>query len=399
MPTRPTTLRLFLDHCPAALEHYDRNEPIDRSHPVRFGVGTAAHEVLYAMGTALDVDALCVRLMASGRTGEDAEGPLAPDDVLEGRALAEAWVASDVWAIEDGIAERTSPLATDGAQFEVPRAFSAGWDPVPWDHPTCDRRTRTDYVSRHDEHGAIVVTVRDYKSSWQDTETALDSLQRRFQAVAAWKSHPDAACLRLEVANLRRRAIYRRTIWLDADGEATLSRWASELELVILAATTTDRRPRPGAGCSSCPYVGRCDAARALAAADDATDPGSVARRYLAATATATADRATLHTWAVAGPVDAGGLAVGIESRTSLRPRQGLTRASLDAYLARAGIELDANAINAITGWIATVGEPGISMARKMAKILPKDRRAAWLAEWCTEVRRPWFFVRDGGEG
>jgi len=398
MPTRPTTLRLFVNHCPAALDHYDRNLPIDRSHPVRFGVGTAAHEVLYTMGTGGDVNELCRRLMATGRGGEDAEGPLAPQDVLEGRALAEAWIASDVWALEDGAAEKVAPLPIEGAQFEVPRAFTAQWEPVPWNDPTCDRRTRIDYESAHEEHGAIVVTVRDYKSSWAATEGQLDALQRRFQAVAAWKSNPGAACIRLEVANIRRRVIYRRTIWLDEEGERTLAQWAADLELVIQAANSTDRRARPGAHCYKCPYVGRCDAARALAAADTATEPEDVARRYLAATAIAKADAATLRTWAEAGPIDAGGYVVGMQSKTALRPRQGLTRAALDAYLVEAGIELDATAENAIAGWISSIGEPGITMARKMAKVLPKDRRAEWLAEWCTEETRARFSVSSGGE-
>ncbi len=278
MSHRPTTMQLYLDHCPRAVDHYERGTPQNRDI---FTVGTVAHEILFAIGQGMPIEPIVASLIATGRTGDDSEGPMRPDAVFEGRDLALAW-------------SEAHPIP-DGAFFEYAFAFDGDWKPCAWDQARF--RTRVDVVHRRTEededgHDIQDLVITDYKSAWPATETELDTLQRRAQAVSGWLSWGDEiGSITIAVANLRRRQVFERVIPLDEEGVALLQQWQRDLEVVMDAIDVREpdgQRPaRPGARCGGCPYAASCEPARDLLARHGASDTADVVRRYIAARALA----------------------------------------------------------------------------------------------------------------
>lgn len=390
---RPTTLALVLKNCPKALDHYDSGVPIDRQVPYRFDVGTVAHEVLYALGMRRDVDDLCRRLVVEGRSGDDAEGPIHPDDVAEGRAVAEGWVERDRPTLEGAEVIMTPPIPApeDDAAYEHPFSFDRDWNPVPWEEAY--RRTRIDLRLRQDEGDedveAVVVTVRDYKSNWHATEEngELRTLQRKFQAVCAREETPNAAAIRVEVANLRTRKIYARTIWMDEEGNALLDRWKKEIEAAE-AVADGPRTARPGGRCLQCRYVPRCEAAqaflRSVVPGADGVSPDDVLRAWVVAKEQAKALEALAKSMTKGGVATVDGVSVGPVATRSVSPRPGFALDAMSTFLGRIGVEVDESLRNALASWVNETGEPGITLAKKMAKAAlghraPKTDLADWI--------------------
>lgn len=379
---RPTTLQLMLRHCPAAIDHYEAGHPQDRRV---FGAGTAAHEFLHALGEGRDLQALAVRLMSAGRTGIDAEPPLSPDAVIEGRDLALAFV------------ER-HPLPA-GAYHEQRYAFDASWQPVDQDPYAATRIDRVEVEADEDEDGfaSTTVVVTDYKSAWPATETELDTLQRRFQAVCAWLTYPEATHLRLQVANLRRREVYARTVTLDEDGHALLERWRDDITALCQAADVRPRIATPSPGCATCPWVGRCEAARNAGwfAPDDATLL-TAAAQFGAAKGLARAAEDTLRELTTDGPVVVGSWEVGAKAGKGREVRPTALVAAVATWLERSHVPLDPEqraALEALCGGLEVPVKLGEALARALHPRKPE--REAWLAEHVDEVVRPTWGVRQ----
>ena len=398
-PHRPTTLQAVTKWCPHAGTLSESDDPRDRSIPWRFDIGTAAHEVLYTIATGGDVDALCERMITVGRGGDDDDGPLRVDDVHAGRRLAERWILQPRPRVEDGQLTFVPAIpAHDGALFEAPRPFNKDWTPTEW--KGAYRRTRTDGEEVQDEGDEdtgpfIVVTVTDYKTGWQDVGAdtdsdvdlkALDTLQRRFQAVAAALAHPEAHAVRMVVSNLRRLKSWARTVVLDEKGEALLAQWRADIE----AAERINEGPRDaivGARCFRCPFVVKCKPAKAyLEGTFGTSDPAGVARAWAASDAQTRA----LKDVAVAAvgdvPIEVDGLMVGKVPSTSRKPSPGLTLAAMTAFFGACGVEIDGTFENALRSWVAQVGEPGIQHARKFARAVPGVIESKWLEEHTHEV-------------
>lgn len=371
---RPTSMHLFLSTCPYALDLYEQNAPYDRRV---FGRGTAAHEFLHALGEGRDVDDLYVRLMSTGRTGDDAEGPLVPDDVQEGKALAFGWV--EKYPIEPG------------ARFEERFAFDDAWQPVAWDSEKIRYRTRIDKTRTYEDGDAdegiaySVIAVTDYKTSWQDDETALDVLQRKFQAVCVWKSSPGVEVIRLEVSNLRRMWTYARDVALDEEGTALLESWQHEIELVARAMDVKPRTARPGVGCLKCPYVPVCTHAKAAMESSAIVDGPSMLDRYLAADAIRSTTEAWLREATHDHPIVSGAASVGSFPTERGEPIEGAAMGAVRAFVSRVGSALSDDATNLIGSFFASAGEPGMTWLRDAAKAILPDRKAkverdAWVA-------------------
>jgi hypothetical protein len=313
MTQRPTTLRLFAEHCPAAVQHYEDGTPYDRSI---FAVGTAAHDVLCALATggmpavAPTVEAL----LAVGRGGIDAEPPLPPDAVFEGRDLALRWYEREGCS-----------LGGPSARYEVGLALLPDGTPTRYDDDTALVRARLDVcdvIEYDDEEAAGTgIEVRDYKSAWTTSATLLDGIQLRAQAVLAVRSadrlgFPRPDFVRRTVVNLRTLAVYSDDLWLDEDGEAVLDSWWQDVRVAALAADARPRVASPSSRCLGCGYVARCQPAQDFLA-DDRVD--ACARYAVSVALTAelqTAAREATAEW----PVRVGDAVIGTVAKLVREP-------------------------------------------------------------------------------
>lgn len=252
MHHRPTTITLAARACPHAVTLYEQGAARDRRI---FHAGTACHEYLRALVDGDDLDALYRELIATGRTGEDAEGPLDLDSVAVGWDLARAW-------------DRVHPIP-DGAEAEVPLAMDA--EGRPCEYEAGHVRTRIDLIAPYydEDEDLQGIRVMDYKTAWT-AETQLDTMQRRIQAVLAWDAYPDAEIVRLEIGAVRTRKVHARTLYREHDQDV-IDAWRHDI-LQAAAALSETREPSPGAACLSCEYAAACDHAWTLATDDDA-DP------------------------------------------------------------------------------------------------------------------------------
>ena len=382
---RPTTIQLALDHCPAAVSHYEAGHPQDRRG---FLVGTAAHEFLHALGEGRDLDALAERLLSVGRTGVDAEPPMPPDAVFQGRDLALAWV-------------QAHPLPA-GAYYEQRYAYDRAWQRTDAaDAWFATRIDRVEVIRDEDEDGfaSVIVVVTDYKSSWQATEDELDTLQRRAQAVVVALAHPDATEIRLEVASLRRRQVFSRSIVLDEDGLALLDRWRQDLDL-LCQALEAPRVARPSPGCVSCPFVGSCGSAL-QAVAGGGEDLADLAEVYGAATAIGKAAEARLREVTRDAPAVVGGWEIGARPRVARKASATALVSALSDWLDRSHASPTPEQRAALEALAAILGEVPLGFAESLAKALHRKAvdRAAWLAPHLSEVVSPSWGVRqvEGG--
>jgi hypothetical protein len=383
MTHRPTTIQLFLDHCPAAVAHYERGTPQDRRI---FGTGTAAHEVLHALGEGRSVDETCERLITIGRTGQDAEGPLHPDQVFAGRELALAWVEA-------------FPLSPS-ALYEQRFAFDTAWQPTDGEPYFATRIDVVDFYDDTDEDDFAhrIAVVEDYKSSWQATDDELDTLQRRAQAVCAWLAYPDATAIVLRVSSLRRRQRFERRIDLDEDGVALLTQWRGDLS-VVMRALDSDRTARPSPACGGCPYAGACDAARTFRGGVDVLD---VVREWQTLQAAADGLEPLVREAATDAPLVVDGFEVGALSTEKRVAVAGAGAEALAEWLRRGGVQVDEHLAGLLASWEMAVGAPGVQLLEKMGRALnrTKPEREAWVAERVRTVRAPRFGCRrvdDGG--
>ena len=363
---RPTTLQLAARHCPHAVTLTEQGATYAREV---FHVGTAAHEYLEAAAKGIPDDAVTARLMATGREGDDAEPPLPADAILQGRLLAREWLA-----------EHPIP---DGAHAEVRHAWSVpAWTPAEWDD--ADLRTRVDLEwleDAEDDDGGWgqVAVVQDYKSSWAATENELDTTQRAVQLLAMWDAYPDAAGVRVQIANLRRRSIYARTYWRGAD-DATVEAMRSTVAAMVQA-LQGPRRAAPGPRCMGCPVVLSCEHA-----AQPADDP---IRRYLQARAVADALEVEARAAVGDDPVSVDGFVVGPQTQVSRTARPDVARLVVESVQAHTGTRWGEEAASVAEGLLSMLDVSTTSL-RALAKRLTPGRgtaavREALLDAWTAE--------------
>ncbi len=370
---RPTTLQIAARACPHAVTLYEQGAPRDRRG---FAYGTAAHEHLRAVVDGDDLDALFRRLVSVGRDGEDAEGPLSVDAVVQGWDLARAWL-------------RVHPIPPDAAA-EVPLAMDA--EGRPCDHEAGYVRTRIDLIAPcYDEAEDLTgVLVRDYKGSWR-AEDEIDSLQRRIQAVLAWDAYPEAEFVRVEIGALRTWQVHSRTLYRERD-EDTNEAWRND---VLQAARALDesRAPSPGANCLRCDYAHVCEFVWALA-----RDQGAgVVRQWAAAEAVRQATAGLAREATRDGPIDG----IGYYPKTSETPGPGAARAALRWWEARTGVALPGEYVDALAGFVDALGLGSSAIEKLGKKLAPKKDGATARAELAAAtlttqtVRQEWGRIPD----
>lgn len=360
-PARPTTIRLMANCCPHAVTLYEQGAEMDRR---LFATGTAAHEVLDALGRSggkhpeTTAAAVCTRLMSVGRAGVDAEPPLHPDDVFAGRDLALRYAA-----------ERGLP--TGQALYEVGLGFDCDyWSAAPYESAKW-LRCRLDVVESvayvDDEFSCEGLVVRDYKSSWAADESMVGSIQMKVQAVAVWKrwrdlglSGPDGpGFIRIEIANLRTLAIYSEDVFLDDDGIAKLQGWAEDVRRFVIAHNVTPRKASPGVRCTGCPYVLTCEHAARTLWADPAkaADRATVAGQYAIAAAFTSRLQEFARVAVDKGAVQCVGGSVGFRALTKREPSSDAAERLWSQWVE--GREVDPGTAELAKGFLAAGGVTG----------------------------------------
>ena len=247
-----STIKIFNDHCPRALEFYEDGEPYDTS---QMDYGVASHAVIEAVGKNKNnggllpglvkriADKVCEELITNGRTFRGHhEPPMKPDHAFYGQDVALQYLEANE--------------LPDNARYEIQFETILG-------------ENEFKLVSLHDmvweedwsdEYGEKrVVVSRDWKG-WQGTEDELDTVQRKAQALTLYDSmeFSDFDEIRLEVCNLHTHRVFFKSITLDDEGNELLEKWRRNLYLICKAIDKT-RKARPGAGCLSCPYSYTCN--------------------------------------------------------------------------------------------------------------------------------------------
>lgn len=271
---RPTTLRLASQHCPKAVDLYE--SPEQTAFREHFQVGIAAHECLANIGQwALDnekrpraevirqvADATMRKLMSEGRSFDGRpEPPMRGEDAIEGRDLAVSFALSDaaVWQVEH-------------VWIEHGLGFDAKWRKVPYESKDARFRLVPDVLSLvfsggedGEEYESRLACVRDYKSAWTTSESELQSLQMKAQAVAACLTLMDVDGVRREIVNIRTGQVFREDIYFGSGGLEQLQQWQADITAQMDALDAMrgpqGRPARPGKGCLSCPWALSCSAA------------------------------------------------------------------------------------------------------------------------------------------
>lgn len=383
---RSSTARLVGDYCPRALDHAEAGVPRDREV---FQVGIAAHAVMESLcrvqkargelgpDEGLEVaTAVATDLVTTGRAFEgEPEPPMSPAAAAEGRDLA-----LSAWAVHPASTADTAELGLE---------VDEDWRAVPYGSARGYWRAAIDLVGPavledgDAEYQGLHVT--DYKSAWPTGAEELETIQLRGQALVALAhahrlgvEHP--AFVRRRAINLRTRQAHESDLFLDDAGLAQLDTWRADVALVVAQARARGedglRPARPGARCLGCPYVLRCDPARAWLRGSLAEDADDV----MLATRLAVADaiRQELWTWAREaareGNIDIEGGTVGFVAKPK--------RATVDA--APTTLALAWFAPPAPGTWLAengaTVGllralDPSVTALERVAKALHPSGR------------------------
>ena len=288
---RSSTLKIFTNHCPAALGFHERGVQRERD---TFAAGIAAHAMVQAITEAAtekrkplqakEIAAVCRStgrvLQSEGRSFDLVyEPPLSPDAVAAGRDIVLAYLD-----------DREGDLPEPGAKAEVGYAIGADGKPSPYGSgaaryqallDVCHVAPAVDGFGPVDD-GTVDVEIWDWKTAWPTDASELDTVQMRGQAVLVDACIEGVQKITQHVVNMRTGARYSREIYPGNETDAALlERWREDIFDACDAADKT-RTARPGVGCVSCPWVRRCDDAKKLLSEDD-MDPAALATRYAVA--------------------------------------------------------------------------------------------------------------------
>lgn len=394
-----TNLALVNRHCPRALDFYEAHTPYPRE---MFAAGVAAHAVLQSVGevtnkenrelTSTEVrdvaQAITLALIAHGRSyDKHPEPPTKPDAAFAGRDLALDWLAFN-------------PIHP-GAMYEVGLALDAKGSPVPYWSDDARLRTILDVVRIADEadeeSSRTVLIVTDYKSAWSADESELETLQRKIQALVAWKvygEHSGATLLRMEVANLRLQKVYSAGYWAEDGLREKVASWTRDVLSTCAALDEQKRigkgkRPAiPGAGCYGCPYLQACpDAQNYMEMRGEFRSPEKRAVAYAVATAMREELAEQLRMDTEEGPIE---IEKGIVGTVAQERREATADAHEELWAEWEGAGGDAvgllKAMKPTTGNIANV-----------AKVLYADRKERAEREKLIEALTKPKMVREFG--
>ena len=266
--------------------------------------------------------------------------------------------ADDVWA---GVDVAVSYLLAKG--LPIPKNYQIAEVEKDYQHPYLPYRALTDlrcvYVDGDDESSYLVDERTDYKSSWQDKENELDTLQRWGQLVIARYNNEDADVLRQRVINLRTWQDYTRDLWLDnEDDVAELEKWEKRIAELCETANSVKsptlkgsvgqelmpgtRPSSPGVGCLSCQYRHICEESQTFLHLKTHAIDKTLATEYTKAIAYADLLKAFMLERAPEIPIKLDGGYVGYQQKARHVIRPGKENAILSDFMAMACVELPA---------------------------------------------------------
>lgn len=351
-----TYIKALTEHCAQALAWEVEAKPWISD--ARLDAGVCAHAILEAAKGRPEsawqgiADAVVKRLCLSGYSFDGKEQPpLNLEEAQEGAGLALRWLrnngAEPVHALtEIGLAVDVHGVACDYRDG----AYRAIIDLVRFDE------------GGDDEDVYRVLTVADYKTSWQADARELETLQRKGQAVVVAAKCSDWDILLLEVRNLRTGVTHSMEIRNDDEGRSLLEQWSHDVLLAADVAREALKKPAasPGAGCIGCPFAYDCEAVMSAVQADSAP----VA--WAAAKAVSESLRPIVGKLAKNGPValpDGGHIAYTQKECNTVT--KDAPRCSLDYW---EGGELTRDAV---VGMLEAMGV-GVTQVKNLAKALKK---------------------------
>jgi len=253
-----TVLKYFTDYCPAALGFYKDGRAYDKG---LFQGGIAAHAVLEEIGrrgivggkeAKAAADAVVEELITKGRAyNKVLEPPIPPESAFEGREVALKYL-------------EYHPMMEDDTHHEIGIAMDSNG--ILCDYYSDEARYRAIidrvYSLREgdEDWAGNLIVVSDWKSAWPTNASELETLQRKGQAVLAYKKYgqdKEIQGLRMEVVNIRTGRSYHKDLWFDSSTIDLLKKWEEDILMICRAADKTTT-PRPGANCIGCPYVNAC---------------------------------------------------------------------------------------------------------------------------------------------
>ncbi len=393
--TRSTMVKLYLEYCPLAVKLYKDGVDYDKA---RYATGVAGHDVGHAIGKYPQsdpeevADIVVRRLIATGRRGVDAEGPLKPDHAFAGRDIFMAWLyqGGDVHPHPEAKYEHGLGFEVDGDT----------WTPVDYGADTSRFNVRPDCVyplrlTGEEGYGVGLVT-RDYKTNWNAGQHTCDTIQLRSQAVGTYHAssqfmtmRPDF--IRREVVNLRTRQTYWEDTWLDGEGIELMKRWGRDIMSVVAAIEEGDRTPRVGKHCQSCQYMHGCSA---VTKSNAPLIPSEAARDYILANQTAKNLAVQLKEAVGEGSISFDETTVGYIGKETMTPVDNAAELVWEAWAGKDDYGSSAN--SAIRGLLKS-SRIGITQLKAIAKALyPDKEQKAERARWLATVTKPKVNKRFG---
>ncbi len=248
-----TILSYTTKHCPKALDFLLSGQKYDRSV---FEPGIAAHALIRNVGerklSGMEQIIEMARNLTLVLTREgysfygEQQPPLNAERVTEGMRIATNWLMDNQVPFPARY-ETSLSMNRDGEACTFERArYSAKIDCIYFS------------TEESEDYEREIVTIDDYKSSWQADESFLDHFQQRGQAVLGWLHHgAGRAGVKVRVINLRTGVPYSRVIWFNDEGLQLLNQWRREI-LDLCDTADKNRKAIPGTGCVGCPFVSVC---------------------------------------------------------------------------------------------------------------------------------------------
>ncbi len=253
----PTSLRVFTENCPAALEHYlnQKKESLLAQHewevegPYMAEVGIAFHAIVHQAGLqrskGLSPHA-AMEAMALTLTKR-----IAPDRVNLAYEMAKEFVIYHEFP--------------EGFSFEHGVAFDAQWQPVAWDSDQRKLRLIFDAVGCmqiEEDRGELMLAVaQDYKTGWAVKADELESIQMDAYLTVLPLIFPEADALRIQIIATRFNQTYEKTFLLcDDEDVAELQKRKNRLKFYLKSADLSDGTARVGSGCINCNWSTQCKA-------------------------------------------------------------------------------------------------------------------------------------------
>lgn len=291
---RPTTLRIYSENCPQALEFFCQTEfggaqgkdrmdsysiaerEIEGNQAAEEGIAfhACAHAAAEAQKKKLPVE-VAIEAMALAISNQM--------DPLRARAGADqALKFVETWRFDERL------------NYEHGLAFDKTWKATGWDDADVRVRMVLDvygkYIEKDEFEGEFSIAVsEDYKTGWGATATILDSIQMKCHSTALYILHGqevDYIEVRVQATKFKK-VFSKRWDLRNQDDVDDLEKRKRDVEFQMNAADISELKARLGPGCILCDFTAKCELfQRRLAAVKSgdivnvAADPKAAAIEY-----------------------------------------------------------------------------------------------------------------------